>query len=83
MNLEALATAARKVVGVKQTGKALQRKQAITVFLADDADARLTGPIRTECENQGIEVVSCETMQALGKACGIHAGATAAAILKA
>ncbi|MGI6263166.1 MAG: ribosomal L7Ae/L30e/S12e/Gadd45 family protein [Succiniclasticum sp.] len=83
MNLEALATAARRVVGIKQTGKALQRKQAVVVFLAEDADSRLTDPIRKECEEAGVEVVSCETMQALGKACGIHAGASAAAILKA
>ena len=53
MNLEALATAARKVVGVKQTGKALQRKQAITVFLADDAgnDAGPRQSLRHPCRS--------------------------------
>ena len=83
MNLEALTEASKRVVGIKQTGKALQRKQAAAVFLADDADPRITDPIRRECGEQGVEIVPCETMQALGKACGIHAGASAAAILKA
>lgn len=81
MSLDALKTAEAKVVGVKQTAKALQKKNASTVFIAADAEERITGPIKTECEKQNVLCVTVETMQALGKACGIHAGASAAAIL--
>ena len=81
MSLDALKTAEAKVVGVKQTAKALQKKNASTVFVAADAEERITGPIKAECEKQNVLCVMVETMQVLGKACGIHAGASAAAIL--
>ncbi|MBO5637755.1 MAG: ribosomal L7Ae/L30e/S12e/Gadd45 family protein [Acidaminococcaceae bacterium] len=81
MSLDALKTAEAKVVGVKQTAKALQKKNASTVFIAADAEERITGPIKAECEKQNVLCVMVETMQVLGKACGIHAGASAAAIL--
>lgn len=81
MSLDALKTAEAKVVGVKQTAKALQKKNASTVFIAADAEERITGPIKAECEKQNVLCVTVETMQVLGKACGIHAGASAAAIL--
>lgn len=44
---------ARKVIGVKQTKKAVERGEAIRVFLARDAEARLTGPVRALCEASG------------------------------
>ena len=81
MSLDALKTAEAKVVGVKQTAKALQKNNASTVFIAADAEERITGPIKAECEKQNVLCVMVETMQVLGKACGIHAGASAAAIL--
>ncbi len=81
MGLDALKTAKSKVVGVKQTAKALQKKNAATVFVAADADEHITGPIKTECEQQGVQCTIVESMQVLGKVCGIHAGASAAAIL--
>ena len=36
---------------------------------------------KAECEKQDVPCITVENMQALGKACGIHAGASAAAIL--
>ena len=81
MGLDELKTAGSKVVGVKQTAKALQKKNASAVFIAADAEDRITAPIKAECENQNISLILVESMQALGKACGIHAGASAAAIL--
>ena len=78
MDLDSLKSAGTKVVGVKQTTKALQKGMALAVFIAE----RITLPIKEACERQGIACISAETMQMLGKACGIHAGASAAAILK-
>ena len=82
MSLDDLKTAGAKVVGVKQTAKALQKQTASGVFIAADAEERITAPIKAECENQNVDCLVVESMQALGKACGIHAGASAAAILK-
>ena len=82
MSLDDLKTAGAKVVGVKQTAKALQKQTASGVFIAADAEERITAPIKAECEKQNVDCMVVESMQALGKACGIHAGASAAAILK-
>ena len=82
MSLDDLKTAGAKVVGVKQTAKALQKQTASGVFIAADAEDRITAPIKAECEKQNVDCLVVESMQALGKACGIHAGASAAAILK-
>ena len=82
MSLDDLKTAVAKVVGVKQTAKALQKQTASGVFIAADAEERITAPIKAECEKQNVDCLVVESMQVLGKACGIHAGASAAAILK-
>lgn len=74
MDLDSLKSAGTKVVGVKQTTKALQKGMALAVFIAADAEERITLPIKEACERQGIACISAETMQVLGKACGIHAG---------
>ena len=82
MSLDDLKTAVAKVVGDKQTAKALQKQTASGVYIAADAEERITAPIKAECEKQNVDCLVVESMQALGKACGIHAGASAAAILK-
>ncbi|MBO5993226.1 MAG: ribosomal L7Ae/L30e/S12e/Gadd45 family protein [Acidaminococcaceae bacterium] len=82
MSLDDLKTAGAKVVGVKQTAKALQKNTASGVYIAADAEERITAPIKAECERQNVDCLVVESMQVLGKACGIHAGASAAAILK-
>ena len=82
MSLDDLKTAGAKVVGVKQTAKALQKNTASGVYIAADAEERITAPIKAECEKQNVDCLVVESMQVLGIACGIHAGASAAAILK-
>ncbi len=72
----------KKVVGIKQLRKALGQDQIAQVFLALDADPMLLDPIRALCEEKGVRVVDVDTMQSLGKACGIAVGAAAAGILR-
>ncbi len=81
MTLESLKGAAR-VIGVKQVTKAVQKSQADAVFLADDADGRVTEPLLHLADEIGVLVVHVPTMQELGKACSIEVGAAAAAVLK-
>ena len=69
---------ARKVVGIKQLRKSLKGGQVACVYVTEDADPRLTDPVRAECAALGVELVSVATMAELGRACGISVGAAAA-----
>ena len=71
----------RKVVGMKQLRKALKNGQILRVFLAQDADPRLTDPLAEECTQLNVELIEVPTMKELGTACGIAVGAAAAGIL--
>ena len=74
--------AANKAVGVKQATKAIERDQAIAVFLASDAETRVVTPLRDLCARKNILVEDVPTMNELGKACGIAVGAAAVAVVK-
>jgi large subunit ribosomal protein L7A len=74
-------TGSSKVVGAKQTRRALSGGQARTVYLAQDADPRVTGEIRALCQTNGVPVCDVATMRELGQACGIAVGAAVAALL--
>lgn len=82
MTLDHLKAAKRRAIGSKQTAKALGRDEVRTVFIASDAEERVTREISSLAEQKGIEVVMVETMAALGQACGIEVGAATAAIMK-
>ena len=76
-------TAREKVVGLKQTRRAVSQGSARRVYLACDADPRLVQPLRELCAAQGIEADAALTMQQLGRACGIAVPAAAVALLRA
>ena len=71
-----------KVIGVKQSRKAIRDGRAAKVFLASDADPAITDPIRSECAEHAIPVEQGSTMAQLGRACRIMVGASVAALLK-
>ena len=74
-------TTKEKVVGIKQTKKAIAAGKTAMVFLAKDADPRLTEPLCAMCRLAGIAVVSEYTLSELGKACGIAVDTAACALL--
>lgn len=78
---ERLRTAKRRAVGVKQTLKAVQAGAAVIVYIASDAEDRVVRSLRQELASRACEVVEVESMQLLGRMCGIDVGAAAAAIL--
>ncbi|HET7380527.1 MAG TPA: ribosomal L7Ae/L30e/S12e/Gadd45 family protein [bacterium] len=80
--MERLKAAAQRAVGTNQTAKAISRGQARVVFVAQDADRRVTEPLLRAARERGMEVVEVPSMVALGRACGIAVGAAAAAILE-
>ena len=73
---------AAKVVGVKQSKKAIRDGNAQTVFVADDAEQRVIRPIRELCSEMQVELVEVPTMVALGDAAGIDVGAAVVTIVK-
>ena len=70
-----------KVVGAKQTKRALRDGKATKVFLAKDADPILTESVESTSLEHQVEVVWINTMKELGHACGIAVGAAVAAIV--
>ena len=81
MTLDTLKNADR-VIGIKQVTKAVNKGLAVCVFAADDADGRVTEPLKELCSQKGVELVNVPTMEEIGKACSIEVGAAAAALLK-
>lgn len=77
-----LKQSALRIVGTKQTLKALLAGEVKLVYLARDADDRVTRPIRDLAERRGIELVEVDSMATLGRACEIDVGAAAAALRK-
>ena len=71
-----------KVVGAKQTRRALTSGQALSVYLAEDADPRVTQTIRELCAQHGVPVYDVPAMKELGRACGIAVGAAVAALVR-
>ena len=70
-----------KVVGVKQSRKAIREGNVKRVFLACDADPAITDPVAESCQESGIPVEDSYTMAQLGHACRITVGASVVAVL--
>lgn len=69
-------------VGAKQLKKAVAAGTAREVFLAEDADPAVTGPLAQLCQTKAVRVSWVPAMADLGRACGIEVGAAAAATLE-
>lgn len=69
------------VTGVKQVTKAVNKRKASCVFIASDADDRVTRPLRELCAQNGVALVDALTMAEIGQACSIEVGSAAAAAL--
>lgn len=70
-----------KVVGVKQTAKALKSNQGKVLYVAKDADKKLVEPIIELANTKSLQVVYVETMKELGNLCAIEVSAATALIL--
>lgn len=70
-----------KVVGAKQTKRALRDGRVAGVFLARDADPMLTEPVEALSRELQVPVEWIPSMKDLGNACGIAVGAAVAATL--
>ena len=68
-------------MGSRQVKKAILKGSAEKVYLALDAEKHVTRPLIELCQERNIEVQYVESMEKLGKACGIAVGSAAVALL--
>lgn len=81
--LEALAATKSKVIGFKQTLRALRLNQAARVFLAEDVEASIVQKVLDACQAGGVVVERVPLKQAeLGKLCKIEVGASMVTLLR-
>lgn len=79
MSYEKVKQAEKISIGTKQTTKMVELGLANEVFVANDADPRITMKIVNLCKKMGVTVTYVDSMKLLGKACGIKVGAAVAA----
>ena len=73
---------AHKVIGVKQSKKAIRDGAAAEVFVALDAEKRVVGPVYELCSETDTTVQEITTMTELGDAAGIDVGAAVVTVLR-
>jgi len=71
-----------KVIGTKQTMRALNENKLKQVIVARDADLHMVKSMQEAAEKKNVEVSYADSMQQLGNACGIQVRAAAVGILK-
>lgn len=78
---ELLVTSSR-VVGLKQTLRAINNQEVSEVYLAVNADDYIRKSVEKACSENDLKLIRVETMKELGSACGIDREASTAATLK-
>ena len=68
------------LAGAKRIRKGIERGELSRVLLAKDADPALTEPLEALAASQKIPVTWVDSMESLGKYCGIEVGTAAAAV---
>jgi large subunit ribosomal protein L7A len=72
----------KKIVGAKQTLKAVKSESVDKVYIAEDAEIRITKSVVETCKQCNVEVIYVDTMQKLGTMVSIDVGAAVACVLK-
>jgi large subunit ribosomal protein L7A len=80
MSYERVKQAKKTIIGIKQTAKAMNSGQVKEIFVALDAEERITEPVVQTAKNKGIPLHFVDSKKELGKACGIQVAATIVAI---
>ncbi len=71
-----------KVIGVRQSLKAIRQGRADKVYLAEDADSFVSVPIIDACKECGVKLEFVSSKSALGKICHIDVAAAVAVEVK-
>jgi large subunit ribosomal protein L7A len=82
MSYEKVAQAIEKVIGTKQTLKALEEGFVKELYIAEDAECKVVYKVVALAEKNDVPIIKVLSMKKLGKACGIDVSAATVAILK-
>lgn len=81
--MQAIKDAKEKIVGLKQTLRAIQQDIISEVYVANDVEEHILRKITGSCQGKEIPVISSDLSQKeLGRLCRIEVGATVVGILK-
>ena len=81
MSYEKALQNATLMIGTKQTTKAVEQGIARELYVAKDADPKITAKVVSLSRRSGIPIHYVDTMKQLGKACGIEVGAAMVAVV--
>lgn len=79
MSYEKVMQAKKLSVGTKEATRTVEAGKALEVFVAKDADPRITSKLVNLCKRMNVPVTYVDSMKQLGKACGIDVGASVVA----
>jgi large subunit ribosomal protein L7A len=72
----------QKVVGLKQTLKALKNNKGKVLYIAKDADNSITEPILELAKVNSLQIIFVDTMKELGNLCDIDVASATALLLE-
>ena len=72
----------QRVVGVKQTLKAIKNNQGKVLYIAKDADVNITDPILKLAKVNSLQIIFVDTMKELGNLCDIDVASATALLLE-
>lgn len=81
MSYDKVKQAGKLSIGTKQAIKTVEAGLAEEVFIAKDADPRITSKMVNLCRKMSVQLTYVDSMKQLGKACGIEVGAAIAAVV--
>jgi len=79
--MQELKASHKRIVGFKQTVKAIKNGTAKKVYIAEDADGFIKESVLDACSDKSLQIIYINSMKELGDACGIDIGASAAAVV--
>lgn len=82
MSYEKVIQAKEKVIGTKQTLKALENNQVKEVIVAEDADEKILREVISLAEEKGVPYITVDSKKKLGAVCGLNVNAATVAIKK-
>jgi large subunit ribosomal protein L7A len=81
--VQAIKEAREKIVGLKQTLRAIQQDRVNAVYIADDVEDHILRKITGPCQEKEIPLITTDMSQKeLGRFCQIEVGAAIIGIIK-
>lgn len=80
---QAFLDAKEKIVGLKQTLRAVQQNKVTVVYLANDIDESIFRRVKTALRGKNVKMITARIGQKeFGRLCGIEVGASVVALLR-